>query len=109
MGIKLTRQAEQAVETLLKQHKPDGGVLKVGVKAGGCAGLEYNLGLEDEKSDGDMVFEQDGGTIVVCDPKCYLHLNGIEVDYVESIMGSGFKFSNPNASKSCGCGTSFGV
>jgi iron-sulfur cluster assembly protein len=104
--IQLTEAAAEAVKRLLeREQKPDWG-LRLGVTGGGCAGLNYSMALDEQSKDGDVVGDSHGIKIF-CDPKSYLYLNGIEVDYVESMMGSGFKFNNPNAKKSCGCGTSF--
>ena len=83
--------------------------LRVGCKGGGCSGFSYTLGFDSgSPSELDQVFEQEGITIV-CDPKSLLYLNGIEIDFETSLMGRGFKFGNPNASNSCGCGESFSV
>ncbi|NUP88455.1 MAG: iron-sulfur cluster assembly accessory protein [Candidatus Sumerlaeia bacterium] len=108
MGLTLTETAAAAVKRLLeKEQKPAWG-LRMGVTGGGCAGMNYSMAIEETPKEGDVVSECHGVRVFV-DPKSYLYLNGVEVDYVESMMGSGFKFSNPNASKSCGCGTSFAV
>ncbi|MBN1475146.1 iron-sulfur cluster insertion protein ErpA [Candidatus Sumerlaeota bacterium] len=106
--IKLTQTAAAAVKRLLEKEEKQGWGLRVGVTGGGCAGLNYSLALEESAKEGDCVTESEGVTLFV-DPKSLLYLTGVEVDHVESMMGSGFKFSNPNASKSCGCGTSFSV
>ena len=84
-----------------------GKVLRVKVVGGGCSGLQYKLVVDDPKP-GDKTFERDGVTIA-SDRKSYLYLHGTELDYSESLMESGFKFSNPNVKKSCGCGASFSV
>jgi iron-sulfur cluster assembly accessory protein len=78
--------------------------------AEGCAGFQYTLGFDDTKCEAaDQVF-QSQGLKIVCDPKSFLYLNGIEIDFEEGLMGRGFKFNNPNATGgSCGCGESFGV
>jgi iron-sulfur cluster assembly accessory protein len=106
--IKLTQTAAAAVKRLLEREEKQGWGLRVGVSGGGCAGLNYSLALEESAKEEDFVTESEGVTLFV-DPKSLLYLSGVEVDHVESMMGSGFKFSNPNATKSCGCGTSFSV
>ncbi len=82
--------------------------LRVGVKGGGCSGFNYTLDLTDRKTEEDEVFEQHG-VEVICDPKSYLYLNGVSIDFRDEVMGRGFVFQNPNASSSCGCGSSFSV
>jgi iron-sulfur cluster assembly protein len=82
------------------------GSLRLGVKGGGCSGLEYFLDVAREPAKGDRVFEQHGLRVLV-DPKSYLYLMNIELDYQEGLLGAGFKFQNPNASRTCGCGQSF--
>jgi len=82
------------------------GALRLGVLGGGCSGLSYQFKFDTKERPSDKVFEFDGVKIVV-DPKSLLYLRGMTLDYKESLMQSGFVFENPNAQKSCGCGTSF--
>ena len=82
------------------------GVLRLGVLGGGCSGLSYQFKFDTKQRPTDTVFEFDGVKVVV-DPKSLLYLHGMTLDYKESLMQSGFAFENPNAQKSCGCGTSF--
>ena len=82
------------------------GVLRLGVLGGGCSGLSYQFKFDSKQRPTDKVFEFDGVKIVV-DPKSLLYLHGMTLDYKESLLQSGFVFVNPNAQKSCGCGTSF--
>jgi len=107
--IILTERAVKELRRIVTdQSLPEGTALRVGVKGGGCSGFSYSLGFDDTVNESDLVSEADGFR-VVCDPKSFLYLNGTQVDFEESLMGRGFKFGNPNASKSCGCGESFSV
>ena len=107
--IGLTERAAAEVKRIVAdQNLPEGTALRVGVKGGGCSGFSYTLGFDDQVSEIDQVSELHGIKIV-CDPKSFLYLSGTEVDFEESLMGRGFKFGNPNASKTCGCGESFSV
>lgn len=91
---------------LAGQDAPDAG-LRIGVRGGGCSGFQYALAL-DEKRDDDKVFEHDGIKLFV-DPASMRYVEGSEVDYTESMMGSGFEVNNPNVVASCGCGSSFRI
>jgi iron-sulfur cluster assembly protein len=107
--ITLTERAVKELRRIVQdQSLPETTVVRLGVKGGGCSGFSYSLGFDDTVHDEDQVSEIDGFR-VVCDPKSFLYLNGTQLDFEESLMGRGFKFGNPNASKSCGCGESFSV
>jgi iron-sulfur cluster assembly protein len=109
MAVTLTDRAVQEVRRIMNdQNLPDSTVVRVGVKGGGCSGFSYTFGFDDAVDDLDQVSEVEG-LRVACDPKSFLYLNGTTVDFEESLMGRGFKFGNPNASNSCGCGESFSV
>lgn len=105
--ITLTPTAAEQVKLLIsKETKPNMG-LRIGIKGGGCSGMTYVLALDEATpKQYDEVFEQDGVKILI-DAKSHLYLNGMTVDYKNSLVGGGFEFNNPNAKKSCGCGTSF--
>lgn len=104
--VTLTPRAAQKVkEFLAEQAKPEYG-LRMAVIGGGCSGFQYDLGVEAEPSAEDRVFESEGVKIFV-DPDSAHYLENTELDYVDTMAGSGFKFNNPNAKKSCGCGSSF--
>lgn len=106
-SVTLTESAQAEVRRLLeKQNNPEMG-LRLGVKGGGCSGLSYHMTF-DKKQQGDNEFDFNGVKVFV-DPKSYLYLNGTQLDFVDGLEGRGFKFVNPNASKSCGCGESFSV
>lgn len=85
---------------------PAKGGLRVSVQPGGCSGFKYGLVLEDERAEDDFVLEQAGYRVFV-DPFSAQYLNGVTIDYVSSMQGSGFTFKNPNATGGCGCGSSF--
>ena len=107
--IGLSDRARTEVRRIISDQKlPENTALRVGIKGGGCSGFSYTLGFDDQVGETDQVFEFDG-LRVVCDPKSFLYLSGTELDFEESLMGRGFKFGNPNASKTCGCGESFSV
>ena len=106
--IHLTEKAASKIrELLVKDGVPaDSGGLRVGVQGGGCSGLTYAMRLETQARDRDKVFEEYGARVFV-DPKSYLYLNNTTLDYLEDLMRHGFVFQNPQATRSCGCGSSF--
>lgn len=108
MAIELSETAAREIKTIIQQQELDASKvrLRVGVKGGGCSGFSYLLDLTEQERETDEKFEKHGVTIV-CDPKSYLYLNGVTIDFKDEVMGRGFVFSNPNATSSCGCGSSF--
>ncbi|MCC6580527.1 MAG: iron-sulfur cluster assembly accessory protein [Phycisphaeraceae bacterium] len=108
MAIILTETAAREITTIIKQQELDAGKirLRVGVKGGGCSGFSYLLDLTEQTKETDESFEQHG-IMIVCDPKSYLYLNGTTIDFRDEVMGRGFVFSNPNATNTCGCSSSF--
>ena len=104
--VDLTDAAVVEVKRRLQAEDMKGHHLRVGVQGGGCSGLMYQLAFDDQVGQFDKVFDVRGVPIVV-DLKSGLYLRGVLIDFVSAMVGGGFKFSNPNASKSCGCGTSF--
>ena len=105
--MRLTPEAIAEVKRMVaKEQKSELG-LRVGVKGGGCSGLSYFLNF-DQKKEKDSEFNFEGLKVYI-DPKSFLYLNGITLDYVDSLQEKGFRFINPNASKTCGCGESFNV
>jgi iron-sulfur cluster assembly protein len=103
--IDFTPKALERVKMLLTKPENEGKALRIFVFGGGCAGLNYGMAVGFVKPD-DFIVETDGRKIVV-DPKSMSLLSGMQVDYYETIQSSGFKFNNPNAVASCGCGLSF--
>ena len=107
--IAITERAASEVKRIVSEQKlPEQTALRVGVKGGGCSGFSYTLGFDDQISEVDQLNEVEG-VRVVCDPKSFLYLNGTQIDFEDNLMGRGFKFGNPNAAKTCGCGESFTV
>ncbi len=108
MAIDLTETAAREIKTIIEQQELDTQkvCLRVGVKGGGCSGFNYLLDLTEQERETDEQFVQHG-IKVVCDPKSYLYLNGTRIDFKDELMGRGFVFNNPNASSTCGCGSSF--
>jgi len=104
--ITLTENAANEVRRLMEAQKLADVNLRMGVKGGGCSGLSYTLNFEAETREQDQVFEVHGVKVIV-DSKSLLYLEGTTLDFVNGLEGTGFKFINPNASKSCGCGSSF--
>jgi iron-sulfur cluster assembly protein len=101
------KAAAKIRELLTKEGVPiDSGGLRVGVQGGGCSGLTYAMRLDTEARNRDKVFEENGARIFV-DPKSYLYLHNTTLDYLEDLMKQGFVFQNPQATRSCGCGSSF--
>ena len=104
--ITLTSKAAEKVKGLFEQEGRPNMALRVFVQGGGCSGLQYGLTFDEEPVDGDTVLESNGVQVLV-DANSAPHLAGIKIDYVEDMMGAGFKFINPEATQTCGCGQSF--
>ena len=105
--INVSETAASKISELLTEENKAGSGLRVFVQGGGCSGFQYGMVL-DEVTDGDEVFEKDGIKVIV-DPMSMRYLEGAEVDYKEDLMGGGFAIKNPNATSTCGCGSSFSV
>lgn len=106
--IVLTENAVKQIKRIREDENVEGGGLRVAVVGGGCSGLSYKLDFAREAETTDKVFEQDGVKVFV-DPKSFLYIRGLTLDYQGGLNGAGFRFQNPSATKSCGCGTSFSV
>lgn len=107
MSISLTARAANELKDLIQSQDNTNQALRVWVSGGGCSGLQYGMALDDSAPEkDDQVFEQDGVKIFV-DPLSLNYMTGSTVDYVDDAMGGGFKIENPNATGSCGCGSSF--
>ncbi len=101
-----TRAALRIVKILAKEQKAS--LLRVSVEGGGCSGFRYDFRVEEGHNEDDLVLEKEGATVVI-DPVSVGFLQGSEIDYVDDIIGASFQIRNPNASSSCGCGTSFSL
>ena len=107
--IQISESAANKINNLKSEDgAPETAFLRVKVKRGGCSGYSYKLDFDTEAQDSDKVFESHGAKLVV-DGKSLLYLMGLTLDYEGGLNGKGFIFQNPNASKTCGCGSSFGV
>jgi len=109
MSILITEAAAKEIKSIIKdQSLPNEQTrLRVGVKGGGCSGFSYTLDLTEEApSEADQVIECNGVQIL-CNERAMLYLSGVEIDFRDEVMGRGFVFKNPNATSTCGCGSSF--
>lgn len=108
--IKVSDQAKVKAVQLMTEDgfDPAEDYIRVGVKSGGCSGLEYVLGFDNKKEESDQIFEDNGIKIVV-EKKAILYLAGTVLEYSGGLNGKGFIFNNPNASRTCGCGESFSL
>ncbi len=98
---------EKALEALRELDMPDGVFLRVSVVAGGCSGQTYSAALDDELFISDLVLYEKGPLKIATDPASGVYLEGLEIDYSDDLIRSGFRFTNPNAGGCCGCGSSF--
>jgi iron-sulfur cluster assembly accessory protein len=104
--LTITETAAAKVRELLDDRELEGYGLRVFVQGGGCSGLSYGMGFENNIYEQDRVVETDGVRLII-DPTSLMYMEGSEIDYVDSLMGGGFAVNNPNAVSSCGCGHSF--
>ena len=107
-GIEVPEKALAHIRSVMAKENiaPAEGGLRLGVQGGGCSGLSYVIRFETGPAERDRIFQY-GGVRIFVDPKSFIYLNGMVLDYEETLMRQGFVFNNPNATKSCGCGTSF--
>ena len=107
MEVTVTELAAEKIKGIFESHDmPEGAGLRIGVKGGGCSGFSYTLDVANEPAADDEVSESNG-IRVVCDPKSALFLSGTEIDYDDDLLKGGFVFNNPNAKRTCNCGSSF--
>jgi iron-sulfur cluster assembly protein len=107
-GVQVTERAVAKIRVAMVKEgiSPEQGGLRLGVQGGGCSGLSYNIRFDSQPRERDRIF-QFGDVRVFVDPKSFIYLHGMTLDYQETLMQQGFVFVNPNSAKSCGCGTSF--
>ncbi|TCR62146.1 iron-sulfur cluster assembly accessory protein [Bosea sp. BK604] len=106
-GIAVTDKAANRIVAVMAQEPP-GSMLRVSVAGGGCSGFQYIFDIDREKAPGDLVIERDGATVLIDETSLDL-LEGSTIDFVDDLIGQSFRITNPNATSSCGCGTSFAL
>jgi iron-sulfur cluster assembly protein len=107
-GLQVTERAIKRIRSAMAKEgvSPEEGGLRLGVMGGGCSGLSYSIKFDTRPRERDRIYDFDGVRVFV-DPKSFLYLHGMTLDYEETLMRQGFNFINPNSSRSCGCGSSF--
>jgi iron-sulfur cluster assembly protein len=107
-GLQVTDRAVKRIRIAMGKEgvSPEEGGLRLGVMGGGCSGLSYSIKFDTRPRERDRIYDFDGVRVFV-DPKSFLYLHGMTLDYEETLMRQGFNFINPNSSRSCGCGSSF--
>ena len=108
VGIQITDSAARRIAALKAAEAKDDLMLRISVSGGGCSGFQYGFSLDDQTTDEDLVFEENGVKVVVDEISLQL-VQGSKLDYVDELIGSYFKLENPQASSSCGCGSSFSI
>ena len=108
MAVQLTSSATQRVTALIEQD-PARPWLRLAIRGGGCSGMSYVMEFVESPGERDKVFTFDDGIQVCIDRRSYLHLNGMEIDWEESLVSRAFRFNNPHATRTCSCGESFAV
>ena len=106
--INLTPVASTKVKEIMQMQTPVPVALRVAVVGGGCSGFQYHMAFENQTNETDEVLDFNGLKVAV-DQMSSMYLEGVEIDYIESVEGAGFKFNNPNVKSTCGCGSSFSV
>ena len=105
--VTVTERAARRIAEILKQE-PENTMLRLAVTGGGCSGFQYDFSLDDARAEDDLLITRSGAAIII-DPVSPDFLRGAEIDFVDEMIGASFKVTNPNATASCGCGTSFSV
>jgi iron-sulfur cluster assembly accessory protein len=105
--ITVSERAAKRIGEILKSEAP-GAMLRVSVEGGGCSGFQYKFDIDRARAEDDLVIDRDGATVLI-DSVSVNYLAGSEIDFVDDLIGASFKVNNPNATASCGCGTSFSL
>jgi iron-sulfur cluster assembly protein len=106
--LQLTDTATNKVKEIMTQQNPSPSALRVAVVGGGCSGFSYHMAFDNQENPADNVYQFDGVKVLV-DQMSEMYLDGVQIDYIETLEGAGFKFNNPNVKSTCGCGSSFSV
>ena len=106
--LQLTDNATSKVKEIMTQQNPAPSALRVAVVGGGCSGFSYHMAFDNQENPADNVYQFDGVKVLV-DQMSKMYLDGVQIDYIETLEGAGFKFNNPNVKSTCGCGSSFSV
>jgi iron-sulfur cluster assembly protein len=106
--VQLTEVAAGKVKEIMAQQNPAPTALRVAVVGGGCSGFSYHMAFDNQENPSDNVYEFEGVKLYV-DQMSEMYLEGVQIDYIETLEGAGFKFNNPNVKSTCGCGSSFTV
>jgi iron-sulfur cluster assembly accessory protein len=107
VNVTVSERAVRQIGEILKKEAA-GAMLRVSVEGGGCSGFQYRFDIERAKAEDDVVIAQDGATVLI-DPVSLDYMAGSEIDFVDDLIGASFRVSNPKATASCGCGTSFSI
>jgi iron-sulfur cluster assembly accessory protein len=106
--VRLTHRAAQRIMEIVSEQPSEGSKLRIAVTGGGCSGFQYDFSLAAEAAGDDLVVEKDGAVVLI-DPVSLDFLRGAEIDFADEMIGAAFLVINPNATSSCGCGTSFSI
>jgi iron-sulfur cluster assembly accessory protein len=107
VNVTVSERAVRQIGTIL-QKEPAGAMLRVSVEGGGCSGFQYKFDIERARAEDDVVIARDGATVLI-DPVSLNFMAGAEIDFVDDLIGASFRINNPQATASCGCGTSFTI
>ena len=105
-SIFVTKNAVNKLKSVMKSDNKENYFLRMSVEGGGCSGMTYKMDFDKKRKEFDKVFKSNGLT-VICDLKSWLYLKDVKIDYSDDLLNGGFKITNPNAERTCGCGTSF--